>query len=483
MTAACHAAVEKSHSDVESSGSSIPNHLKPTLNVFQGAALIAGATIGSGKVLGVMGATGPSLFLWVLAAVVAFVAAMNYAELGSRITQSGGDAPYLESAYPRPRKFLAVIFSWTRVVLVNPGYNSSLSYIAATYLAEAFPDALSSTTNSLRTIATIILVVQTLACIPSNNVAGKFVAGVTVVSVLSLALFCITGMGVLVGIAPSVRTLDSFSSEHLFKGTTSNPGEWANALFKVLWAFDGFANLASSLGELRNPERNIKRATVLGIGTVTFLYLLANVTYLVSVPFDLLSTQGDKIASVWAERVFGAGGRVAVTLIIAVSVLSCCYVCLFSASRIAQATGESAMIFPPRFFAALNGKTGTPVNALMVNLIMSIALLWIPPNDDVFWFVINLVSYPTWFFYGLTSIALLIIKRRDAANGYAGVTMHPAGAVFVLLMALFLVVFPYFDPTLVLPSALAWVFMFLGIPSWFLLMRQERMAKDAVLAH
>ncbi|ORZ31747.1 hypothetical protein BCR44DRAFT_1441557 [Catenaria anguillulae PL171] len=393
--------------------------LKPMLNVFQGAALITGAMIGSGiftnpgKALGIMGATLPTLILWVVGAFVAFFGALNYAELGSRVTLSGGDAPFLDYAFPKPRRFLAVMYSWTRVVLINPGYNSSLAYIAATYLGEAIP-ALAASED------------------------GSVLAGVAIVSVASLSLFSLTGVAVLFGAAPSVRTTEAFSAEHFVKGTTSNPGEWASALFKIL-----------SLGELRNPERNIKRATLMGIGTVATLY-------------------GDKIASVWAERLFGPTGKILVTAIICLSVMSCCYVTLFSASRIGQATGEAGLIFPPN----------VSLNALMFNLVMSVILLWIPPSEDVFWFIINLVSYPLWLWYGLTAISLLVIKKRDAGNSYSGINVHPIGAIWVALVSTFLCIFPYFDADLVMPSALAWAFMALGVPAYFLLMRRERAAQN-----
>ena len=39
-------------------------------------------------------------------------------------------------------------------------------------------------------------------------------------------------------------------------------------------------------GEIRDPGRTLPRALVLGCGTVVGLYLLANVAYLVTLPFD-----------------------------------------------------------------------------------------------------------------------------------------------------------------------------------------------------
>ncbi|KAI9218916.1 amino acid/polyamine transporter I [Blastocladiella britannica] len=454
---------------------------EPHLNKFQGAALIVGAMIGSGiftnpgKVFGLIGSTLPSLLLWIFGALVASVASLNYAELGSRITQSGGDAPFLDAAFTKPHRFMAIMYSWTRVVLINPGYCSSLGYLVGQYLTDAFPDALGSAESTKRWIGTIVLLVQTLACVPSNKTAGKFLTYVAAMSVLMLALFSGTGMAVLVGAAPKVRNLENFSADHLFAGTVTNPGTWASALFKVLWAYDGFANLASSLSELRNPEKNIKKATVMGISTVAVLYLFANLSYLVVLSYTDLSTLAEGVAAQWASNLFGKTGTTIVTAAIALVVFACSYVSLFSASRVAQAQGESGLMFPSSVFSAVHSRTGTPLNALVFNLVLSLALVWGPPDGDVFWTIITLVSYPLWVWYGMTALALFVLKRRGPAPEGA-VVVPMIAPLFVMAVSLFLSIFPYFDPDQVLPSALSWAFVAAGVVPYYLLQRGSRVS-------
>ncbi|KAI9179960.1 methionine permease [Blastocladiella emersonii ATCC 22665] len=473
-----------------------PGTLGRSLGVVQGAALITGAMIGSGvftnpgKVVGIMGAVGPSLILWVLGAAIAYFASMNYAELGSRITASGGDAPFLDYAFQSPRRFFASMYSWTRIFLINPGYNASLAVIAGSYLTSAFPHVFPEDPEVAggeyyaKRIGAVILVVQTLACVPSNKVAGKFITFVTSIAVLCLLAFSVTGLFVLFGVAPNVRNLENFSAAHLFQGTTTNPGDWASALFKVLWAFDGFANLASSLSELKDPERNIRRSTVMGISTVGLLYILANISYLVVLSYSDMSTLGSGVASQWATNVFGPTGQVIVMLLIFLCVCSCCFVTLFSASRIAHATGESGLMYPPRFFSTVNARFGTPINALLFNFAISMVLLMVP-QGDTFWFIIDLVSYPLWVFYGLTAFALLTIKHRAAGSifahddNFSGVQVNAIGPVLIVLVSLFLVIFPFFQESMVLSSSLAWACIAVGVVPYFLLSRGSNKDKAA----
>ncbi|KAJ3369515.1 hypothetical protein GGF31_005225 [Allomyces arbusculus] len=467
-----------------------------SLNALQGAALIAGAMVGSGiftnpsKVVELVGATGPALIMWIIGALVAFTASMAYAEWGSRLPVSGGDAPFLDFAYPVPRRLLAVMYAWTRVALINPGYCASLGMIAGTYLVTAFPDTFPEHDGDggewyAKRLGAGIVALLTLMCVPSNHLAGRFVTGVTMISVTLLLAFSASGILALVGIIPG-RTLDNFSNEHLFAGTKSHPGAFAMAFFKIMWSYDGFANLASSLGELKNPERNIQRATFMGITTVAVLFLLANLSFFVVVPYADMSTAGSSVAAIWGQNLFGPSGRIVVSLLIFFVVCACCEITTYSASRIGQATGESRLIVFPKFFAALNGRFGTPVNALAFNFLMTMVQMFMF-SGDAFWMVMDSVSYPLWLFYGLTNLGLFLVKLRSPQGLFGrdptrkGVHVNALGPLAVFLVSLFLLIFPFFDSdTSRLTSGIGLAFVVSGVVPYFaLVVWPERHAKAA----
>ena len=53
-----------------------------------------------------------------------------------------------------------------------------------------------------------------------------------------------------------------------------------------LFAADSWNNITFTAGEVKDPRRNVPRSLALGVGLVIGLYLLANLAYLVTLPFE-----------------------------------------------------------------------------------------------------------------------------------------------------------------------------------------------------
>ena len=118
--------------------------LKPTLNVFTGAALNIGIVIGSGifispkGVLEGAGSVGLTLIVWVLCGIVSLLGALSYAELGTMIPEFGGEYAYIRFVYGDLPAFLCI---WISNVLVQPGSFAILTLTFGNYcLQPLFPD-------------------------------------------------------------------------------------------------------------------------------------------------------------------------------------------------------------------------------------------------------------------------------------------------------------------------------------------------------
>ena len=66
----------------------------------------------------------------------------------------------------------------------------------------------------------------------------------------------------------------------------STPGLFGLAIISVLWAYDGFADLAFAAGEVKDPQRTLPRAIIGGTLAIVAIYLAANVAYLYVNPID-----------------------------------------------------------------------------------------------------------------------------------------------------------------------------------------------------
>ena len=75
-----------------------------------------------------------------------------------------------------------------------------------------------------------------------------------------------------------------------------------------LFSADAWNNITFTAGEVKDPRRNIPLSLALGTSIVIGLYLLANVAYLVTLPFDQIQhAPGDRVATATLERDLSRG--------------------------------------------------------------------------------------------------------------------------------------------------------------------------------
>ena len=59
----------------------------------------------------------------------------------------------------------------------------------------------------------------------------------------------------------------------------------------MLWAYDGWGDLSFAAGEVKDPQRNLPRAIILGTLALIAIYVLTNVAYLYVIPIDGIATR------------------------------------------------------------------------------------------------------------------------------------------------------------------------------------------------
>src|SRR6185436_10961614 len=76
-----------------------------------------------------------------------------------------------------------------------------------------------------------------------------------------------------------------------------------------LFSADAWNNITFTAGEVKDPKRNIPLALAFGTGGVIILYLLANVSYLVTLPFETIqNVPSDRVGSATAQVIFPTFG-------------------------------------------------------------------------------------------------------------------------------------------------------------------------------
>ncbi|THH03279.1 hypothetical protein EW146_g10475, partial [Bondarzewia mesenterica] len=104
-----------------------------------------------------------------------------------------------------------------------------------------------------------------------------------------------------------------------FEGSSHSSNDYATAMFKVLYAYDGWSNVNYILNDVKNPVRTLKIAGPLGLGVVTILYMLANVAYFAATTKAEILESGVTVAALFFKNVFGNRAEKALAVFVALS--------------------------------------------------------------------------------------------------------------------------------------------------------------------
>lgn len=408
------------------------------------------------------------MLIWVFGAVISYCGGFSYTEWGLMIPESGGDTPYLEYTYKRPKQMMSFLYCWCRVLLAHTGYTAALCIIVGNYFFVVFPldpNGLGRYAGWLgKVIALMALVSIWAICAFSTEIATKATSVITMTKILTVVFVVISGIVFAAGGFPSIPSSGNFSNA--FQGSTTEPGKIAGALFKVFFCYDGWAYLGSAIGELENPKRNVPRSIVGGVTIVATLYILANFSYLLVLPKEQLINSKERLGAEFAIRLYGPLFGKFMSLLIMLSAYGSGLAISFAASRVATEAAKRGFLPKSERIAQIHPKYETPFNAVTFHSFLSLVMIVAPPPGPAFFFLVDLCGYGVWIFYGVTLVGLLVLRKREPLKERP-FRVFLACPIMVILTSIFLSVFPFLDPDLRAPAGLGLLVLLLGIPAWY----------------
>ncbi|KAJ1964486.1 hypothetical protein H4R35_007144 [Dimargaris xerosporica] len=477
-----------------------PVELERTMGIVSGTALVCGLMIGSGifstpgVILGLTGTAAMSLTYWILAAVITLCGALSYLELGCLLPESGGEQVYLDYCIRKPRQLFGFLFAFFTIICMRPGSIATNTIIFGKYLVYSVygpshnihsESTLAAMEWQHRALAMACLVLITALNMVSTKWSLRALDALTWLKLGVLALISLTGIGILLGWASNVPRSDLWSRG--FSGTTRSLHRHSSAIFDAFWAYDGWHNLNFCLGELKNPHRNLPICATGGVLVTTVLYLFTNVAFFSVVSMEDVLLEQEVLAGTWGTMVFGeAFGRIVIPIAIAVSCAGSVSAMIFGISRLIVAAGQKNYLPYGTFWAKLHRKTGTPINALILNFFLVTLYTLGPPPGEAFQFLVTFVSYPTRLFYGLTVVGLLLLRRREPHLTRIFKVWLPLPYVFIIT-TLFLCVFSFMPPLdgkiindngipYFLSPMLGALYILVGVPFWYYLVHRRNVA-------
>ncbi|MET9958662.1 amino acid permease [Streptomyces sp. NPDC006326] len=214
-----------------------------------------------------------SLLAFGVLTVGAIALALVFGRLAAHLPQTGGPYVYAREAFGDFAGFLAAWSYWITTWVSN----AALAVAAVGYLAVLFP----AVGQHKAAMCLAALTVQWLPALA--NLAGtRYVGAVQLVStVLKFAPLLLVAVGGLFFFDPA--------NLGPFRATGQSPAGAVSACAAILlFSYLGVESAAVSAGEVRDPARNVGRATVLGTAGAALVYLLGTLAVFGLVAHDRL---------------------------------------------------------------------------------------------------------------------------------------------------------------------------------------------------
>ncbi len=363
-------------------------------------ALVVGNMIGSGVFLlpAALGSFGSiSLLGWLFTAAGALFLALSFAQLSRIIPRAGG--PYAYTRYALG-DFAGFIVAWGYWISIWVG-NAAISIAMVGYLAVFWPP-LAEIPILAGCVALAAIWLLTWVNASGVRNAGIVQLVTTVMKLIPLIMVAMLGLFFI--------KLENFTPFNLTGGSTISAVTATATL--TLWAFLGLESATIPSGSVREPERTIPRATILGTLFTTVVYILGTFAVMGIIPSDLLTESTAPYADA-ARKMFGPWAAYAVALGASISCFGALNGWILLQGQVPLASASDGLF--PEVFGRLSSK-GTPVLGIVISSILVTLLMasnYTRGLVDLFTFVILLATLTTLVPYVLSVISELVIFTRE----------------------------------------------------------------------
>jgi basic amino acid/polyamine antiporter, APA family len=329
--------------------------------------------------------------VWLGVAFMAMCGALSYSELAIRFPESGGEYVYLRAGYGEQVAFL---YGWTSSIVMYPGVAAALAVGAAPYVAQLLPPG----TPWITAVPALLLC--TFGAI--NLIGTRFSAAVMsfVNGFKLLILFSLIFWAIVSGHAHTANlvplTVRRAGSDPLFPAI-------AGGVMSAFFSFGGWWEASKIAGEIRNPTRTLPLAFLAGVTLVTTIYLLISATFLAVVPLDQVTSNTAFVAQ-FGGVLFGAAGARVLSGCVLVCVCGGIAAITMAAPRVCYAMAKTGAFWAG--FGKLHPRFGTPANAVLLQTVLALAVLFLGAFDRVLSYII----FPVVLFLALAASALFRLK-------------------------------------------------------------------------
>jgi APA family basic amino acid/polyamine antiporter len=240
-----------------------------------------------------------------------------------------------------------------------------------------------------------------------------------------------------------------------------------------LFSADAWNNITFTAGEVKDPKRNIPLSLAFGTMIVIALYLLANVAYLTTLPFEKI--QGaDRVATDTMNVIFSGRGAIVMAVAIMISTFGCNNGLILAGARAYYAMARDGLFF--KSSGQLNHKH-VPAWGLVIQGIWA-ALLVLPRTikhdaagnvtyGNLYGNLLDYVISAALIFYILTILGIIVLryKQPNAERPYKAFGYPVVPILYIIGATVILTILFVYQTATTWPGL---IIVITGIPVYFI---------------
>jgi amino acid transporter len=437
------------------------------LGLWSAVAVVAGITIGSGIFRTPAGVASrlpgplPIFLVWIAGGLVALCGALTLAEVAGAFPETGGIYVFIRRGFG---DFWAFLFGWAELAVIRAAAVGAIATTFAEYFLRVlgYDPTIAPYNDWVHYVAA-----GAIAVISALNYVGvrwgSLIQNATTIAKYFGLLFII-----LVALAIGLPKTGGHFTPMTPPGSFSI-APFGLALVSVLWAYDGWADLAFISGEVKDPGRNLPRALIWGTLAVIAIYLLANIAYLGVMSVDEMRTSKLVAADV-ALKLIGPAGVTFVAITVMLSTLGTLNGSILTNPRVFFAMAADGLLF--RKVAAVHPRYQTPYMAITLTAVLGIVFVMLRTFEQLAdTFVTAIIP-----FYALGVASIFVFRKRGGADYQPTyrTPLYPITPIIFVLAIAYLLGNAMLDPGSRGPTLAIFGVIALGIPIYFLTVGRRR---------
>ena len=432
------------------------------LGLFDATMIGVGAMIGAGifVLTGIAaGESGPaSILAFALNGAVTLLTAFAYAELAAAIPEAGGGYAFVRRAFPGAVGFTAGWLLWFAYTVACSLYALGFAGYFWEFFLKYVP-SLADVTFGLVTEHGAVLGITILVGVlfVRLNARGAEVTGqaenvLTVSKILVLAVFIAYGLKAVFADTDAAAASFSPFFPQGFGGVIV-------AMGLTFIAFEGYDLIATVAEEIKEPEKNIPRATFISLAITVVMYLLILFVSLAAAPgpdgqpsWQFLGEYGETAIVRAAEGFMPAFGVAVIVFGGLLSTMSALNATVMASSRVAFSMGRDRWL--PDAMAQIHPERRTPHVAIVVTGVILLVMALTLPIEAV-GSAASLIFLLT---FAMVNLSVIVLRRKapDLPRRYR-VPLYPLVPILGIVLNLYLAVYQFTFQPLAWYVTIGWI--------------------------